>query len=209
MIVVLMRLRQCLVWPNGIELKRKDENGIEYTVTRLNVFESVKVDKAQELASEIIEEGEAVLGFSMFKDPVVELARRFGSRTLAYTGSTPDYLKQEAQLDFDPKTAPVNPKYDALFGTYKAMGVGLNLNRATHEILLDRAWNPAGEEQAEGRVDRIGTTKDTYIHRIMVEGTIDTWMQNLIDLKSDLISGFADKAELFQEMRRALNEGEL
>jgi SNF2 family DNA or RNA helicase len=209
MIVVLMRLRQCLVWPAGIELKHKDEDGNEKIVARLNVYESVKLDKAQELISEITEEGESVLGFSMFKEPLYELERRLGKRALAYTGDTVDHLKNQAQLDFDPKTAPVNPKWDALLGTYGAMGVGLNLNRATHEVMLDRYWNPGGEDQAEGRIDRIGTTKDTYIHRIMVEGTIDTWMNNLINQKKDLIEGFSTQADLFQEVYRALREGEI
>src|SRR6266498_1442864 len=209
MIVVLMRLRQVLVWPAGIELKRKDEYGNEYHVARLNVHESVKVDKAEELLREIQEEGEASLAFSMFNDPLYELQRRLGSRSLAYTGNTPSYLKNDAQLDFDPKTAPKNPKWDILLGNYKAMGTGLNLNRATHEIMLDRPWNPAGEEQAEGRVDRIGTKQDTYIHRIMVEGTIDTWMKQLIEQKQEIISGFAEKADLYQEVLRALREGEI
>lgn len=209
MIVVLMRLRQVLTWPAGIELKRKDENGIEYVVSRLNVYESVKLDKAQELATEIIEEGESVLGFSMFVEPLHEMEYRLGPRTLAYTGRTAQHLLDQAQLDFDPKTAPVNPKWDSLWGTYQKMGTGLNLNRATHEIFIDRFWNPGGEEQAEGRIDRIGTTRDTYIHRIMVEDTIDTWMENLIQIKSDLISGFAKQADLYQEMYRALREGDI
>jgi SNF2 family DNA or RNA helicase len=208
-IVVLNRLRQVMAWPAGIVLKRKDDNGIEYDYARLNVYESVKVDKAEELIKEITEEGEASLAFSMFKDPLYELEKRLGKRALAYTGDTPTYLKNEAQLDFDPKTAPLNPKWDTLLGTYKAMGVGLNLNRATHEILLDRAWNPAGEEQAEGRIDRLGTTRDTYIHRIIVENTIDSWMKSLIETKADIIKGFADKAALYDEMYRALKEGEI
>lgn len=210
MIVVLMRLRQCLTWPAGIVLKRKDpETEIEYVVGRLEVYQSAKLDKAYELISEINDEEESTLAFSMFKDPMYELQSRLGRRSLAYTGDTDDYTKNQAQLDFDPKTAPPNPKWDNLLGTYGAMGTGLNLNRATHAVLLDNAWNPGTEEQAEGRIDRLGTTKDTYIHRIVVEGTIDTWMSTLVKEKKNIIDNFEDQADLYQEVYRALKAGEI
>lgn len=209
-IVVLMRLRQVLTWPAGIVLKRTDpETEIEYEVARLNVRESCKLDKAEELIKDINEEEEATLTFSMFKDPLHELERRFGPRTISYTGDTSSYMKNQMQLDFDPKTAPREPRWDNLLGTYQAMGTGLNLNRATHAVMLDRHWNPGGEDQAEGRIDRLGTTKDTYIHRIMVEGTVDTWMKSLIDEKAQLIGGFSSQADMFNEVYRALRSGEL
>jgi SNF2 family DNA or RNA helicase len=214
MIVVLMRLRQVLTWPAGIELviKERDEaTGEEIEIERinLNVYESVKIDKAIEIIKEVNEEGDAALGFSQFKDPIYEMGRRLGKRTALYTGRISDYEKRRMQLDFDPKTAPPNPQWDNLLGTYKAMGTGLNLNRATHAVMLDREWNPGKEDQAEGRIDRLGTTKDTYIHRIMVEGTIDTWMKKLIDQKAELIGGFSTQADLFNEVYRALREGEI
>lgn len=209
MITVLMRLRQCLVWPAGIVLKSKDKDGMEIIHARLNVHESVKLDKAQELISEITEEGEAVLGFSMFKDPLYELENRLGHRATSYTGDTNDWRKNQIQLEFDPKTTTRNRRWDVVLGTYGAMGQGLNMNVATHEVMLDRYWNPGGEDQAEGRIDRIGTTRDTYIHRIMVEGTVDSWMKSLIDEKANLIGGFSSQADLYQEVYRALRDGEI
>lgn len=209
MIVVLMRLRQVLAWPAGIVLKSKDEFGEEIIHGRLEVHESVKLDKAEELIKDITEEGDRVLGFSMFKDPVFELEHRIGSRACSYTGDTSSYRKNLIQLDFDPKTAPRNPKWDVLLGTYKAMGEGLNLNSATHEILIDLPWNPGTVDQATGRIDRIGTTKDTYVHKIKVEGTVDTWMERIIDEKYDMINNFSSQADLAQEVYRALREGEM
>lgn len=211
MIVVLMRLRQVLAWPAAIVLKTKDEDGVETVQAKLDVHESVKLDKAQEIISEVTEEGDAVLGFSMFVDPLYELEKRLSvkHRVGTYTGDTSDYMKNKYQLDFDPKTAGDKPRWDVLLGTYGAMGTGLNLNRATHAVMIDRFWNPGGEDQAEGRIDRIGTTKDTYIHRIMVESTVDTWMASIIDEKASLIGGFSSQADLMQEVYRAIREGDM
>lgn len=210
MIVVLMRLRQVLSWPAAIELKTKDDDGFERVVAKLDVHESVKLDKAQEIISEVTEEGDAILGFSMFKEPLSELRNRLDTTSTGlYTGDTGDYLKNQYQLDFDPKTASEKPRWDVLLGTYGAMGTGLNLNRATHLVKIDRFWNPGGEDQAEGRIDRIGTTKDTYVHNIMVEGTVDTWMKSIIDEKAGLIGGFSSQADLMQEVYRAIREGDM
>ena len=51
-------------------------------------------------------------------------------------------------------------------------------------IMHERQWNPAGEEQAEGRFSRIGSTKNSILIKYMIaKGTIDEWITNLIDEK--------------------------
>lgn len=211
-IEVLLRLRQVLVWPAAIKLKYKNEAGLEVVHAQLNVEESIKIDKAEELLTEIYEEGDRSLLFSMFKPGLGVLQERLtekGIRVAIYDGDTPKYLKNEIENDFDPKTAPAKPKWDILLGNYKSMGEGLNLNSATQMVLLDRHWNPAGEDQAAGRIDRIGTIKDTTIHRIAIEGTIDTWMASLIAEKASIVGGFESQAKQWRDAYDALLKGEM
>lgn len=213
-LTVLLRLRQVLTWPAGIELKKDvvDEAGnflYKETVARLEVHESAKLDKAEELMREIIEEGERVVLFSQFKAPLEVLQARLGSRVAIYNGDTSTYRKQRIQLDFDPKTCGSSPEFDAVLCNYKAAGEGLNFNAASQMIILDEEWNPGRQSQAYGRIDRLGQTRETTIHTIRVEHSVDTWMAGLLEEKSDLVSGFENTANMYRKMFDDLRKGEL
>lgn len=209
-ITVLLRLRQVITWPAGIILKhRNPETDIEEIIAKLEVYESAKIDKAVELIREINEEGDRVVLFSQFTEPLMELQRRLGDKTAVYKGGMTDWMKNQIQLDFDPKTAPDKPRWDNVMVNYKAGGEGLNLNAASHLIILDREWNPGREDQAEGRVDRIGTTKAAQIHRIHVEGSVDMWMNDLIEQKKDMVGGFETTAALFRDAYEAIRKGKM
>jgi E3 ubiquitin-protein ligase SHPRH len=50
---------------------------------------------------------------------------------------------------------------------------GLNLTEAQHVILLEPVLDPGAEAQAMKRVDRIGQTKPTCVHRFLLSGTVE------------------------------------
>jgi len=53
-----------------------------------------------------------------------------------------------------------------------------------YAIMHERQWNPANEEQCEGRFSRIGSTKSSILIKYMIAvSTIDEWLTNLIDEK--------------------------
>lgn len=65
-----------------------------------------------------------------------------------------------------------------------AAGEGLNLQTCSDCVLHERQWNPANEEQAEGRFIRIGQTatsvNGTYV---TAEGTIDDLFDGIVEAK--------------------------
>lgn len=61
----------------------------------------------------------------------------------------------------------------------KCGGVGLNLTCANRVILVDPWWNTPMENQAFGRVYRIGQKKKTYLQSILVKNTIDRRMHDI------------------------------
>ncbi|KAK8091207.1 hypothetical protein PG994_000712 [Apiospora phragmitis] len=60
----------------------------------------------------------------------------------------------------------------------KCGGAGLNLTCANRVILIDPWWNESIEQQAFGRVYRIGQEKETYLQRILVRNSIDERLHN-------------------------------
>jgi SNF2 family DNA or RNA helicase len=208
-LTVFMRLRQVLVWPAAIELRVPNSEGLDEFVARLEVYRSVKIDRAEALIRELIEEGDRVVLFSQFKSGLAELKLRLGSRAVVYDGSTSEAARNQIQLDFDVKTVPENPRWDVVLANYKSGGTGLNFNAANQAVLLDSAWNPGSEDQAEGRLDRIGQTKQTFTHYIRVESSVDTWMAQLLEEKRNIIAGFEDESDVYQKAYDALMRGEI
>lgn len=242
----LMRRRQAITWPQGIKIweQVKDEFTGMWRKTGKVLYEapateSIKMDKAMEIATEIInEEEDRLVIFSQFKEALKEFDRRFkrlGISVVRYDGDTSDYTANQAQLDFDGKTAANHPKHTScredcvnwlkdkpitlqtckgyqwqvILCHYKKGGVGLNLNAARQMIILDREWNPGKEDQAFGRIDRMDNKQDSIVHTIHVEGTIDAFMDSLIDEKSKIIDGFDTEQNIQEQMIAALRNGEL
>jgi SNF2 family DNA or RNA helicase len=59
--------------------------------------------------------------------------------------------------------------------------VGLNLTAASHIILLEPCMNPALEEQAFGRVYRLGQTRATQVKRLVAANTIEQRMRAVVE----------------------------
>lgn len=206
-IVVQMRLRQMLAWPGAIELKEKDEDGVQHVIATLDVQESVKLDRAESLIKELVEEGERVVLFSQFTAPLEILHERLGSRSVIYNGATSHQLRDSIQLDFDAATVSKEPKWDVVLANYTAAGEGINFTAASQMVILDEKWNPATMSQAYGRIDRMGQTRDTTIHTFRVEPSIDTWMAALIAEKGEMIEGFELSADTVRDMYQAMRDG--
>lgn len=64
-----------------------------------------------------------------------------------------------------------------------AAGEGLNLQTGDYGILHERQWNPANEEQFEGRLRRIGQLKRIKFDYIHAQGSIDEHFHRLVEKK--------------------------
>ena len=81
-----------------------------------------------------------------------------------------------------------DPYVSCLFLPLKSGANGLNLIEATHVLLIDPIISKSVEAQAVGRVHRIGQTKETFIHRFIVEDTIEERIDTLQKKKNGLKS---------------------
>lgn len=80
-----------------------------------------------------------------------------------------------------------------------AAGEGMNLQTCSDCIIHERQWNPANEEQVEGRFVRIGSTANkvvaTYVHAM---NSIDTKFDNLVENKRINFHNTMNKGERLQ-----------
>ncbi|KAJ8908948.1 hypothetical protein NDN08_005648 [Rhodosorus marinus] len=82
---------------------------------------------------------------------------------------------------------------NVLLVSTKAGGVGLNLTMANHVIILDPWWNPAVEEQAIGRVHRIGQDKKVYVKRYIVKDSVEERLLDVQRMKQELVDGVVEQ----------------
>ena len=67
----------------------------------------------------------------------------------------------------------LGPRPVALLMTFNSGAAGLNITVARHVFLLEPLLDPSVEAQAVGRVDRLGQTGQTYIHRLVIQDSVE------------------------------------
>ncbi len=73
-----------------------------------------------------------------------------------------------------------------------AAGEGLNLQFCSDAVLLERQWNPANEEQVEGRFHRFGQLNPVSITYMLASGTIDEYFTELVEIKRSIVAATLD-----------------
>jgi superfamily II DNA or RNA helicase len=153
---------------------------------------SEKLDLLDELVSTAVAEGGSVLVFTQY----VAMARLLESH-LAKAGTAHQLLhggttvrEREAMVArFQAGDVPV------FLLSLKAGGTGLNLTRADHVVHVDRWWNPAVEEQATDRAYRIGQTRPVQVHRMIMRGTVEERVAELLTRKRALADAVLGSGE--------------
>jgi len=161
-----------------------DHPALVTTRTRPLYGRSEKFDWIVDKVCEIMARNEQVVIFSHFLDMLNLLELAVKEKGLSYMridGSTGN--RQQLIDAFNQGRAKI-----ALL-SIMAAGYGINLTAANHVIHADRWWNPAVEDQATDRVHRIGQTRNVYVYYILVEGTLEERINDLLQSKR----GMADQ----------------
>nr|QJU69510.1 superfamily II DNA or RNA helicase [Nocardiopsis flavescens] len=174
---------------------------------------SGKLDRATEILTEVVENGERALVFTQYRATGALLSEHFSHQI---TGSPVPFL--HGGLNSEARHAMVTRFQEDQQGppllilSLRAAGFGLNLTRATHVVHYDRWWNPAVEDQASDRAHRIGQDRTVTVHTLLSERTLEEAIADLHRGKR-AIAGLAtgettditnDLARLSDEQLRAL-----
>jgi SNF2 family DNA or RNA helicase len=168
--------------------------------------ESSKVDDIRERLHKLTQDGRRALIFSQFTGDTFGIGRLAAAlrefQPLVYTGQmTP------AQRNSIVESFARGSQHKALLLSLRAGGQGLNLQAASCIFHLDRWWNPAVEEQAEGRSHRLGQTRPVTIYRYTCVNTIEERIEAKLRKKREIFQEFVDDARL--DIGSVLSEAEI
>ena len=190
LLAMVSRLRQATACPS--------------LLTTENIISS-KVERAVDLAEQIISSGEKVVIFSTFKETVKVLSEQLQHLGLVVdTGDNSDYEIEEAKQRFQ-----TDDSVKVFLGTWQKCGTGITLTAASYMIFIDHPWTAAQCEQAEDRIHRIGTGKSVFIYRLISRDTIDERVLELVNDKRALASYIIDDelpAEYVDSLRKYISE---
>ena len=164
-------------------------------------IKSAKLLRAKELVQEIINQGEKVIVYTTFKQPLYTLAEELKKyKPLVCTGDT----KEEEVWKRVDKFQTDNEHY-LMLATIQKMGTGITLTKASYVIFIDSAWTRADNEQAEDRIHRIGAKKPCFYYYLWTKDTYDENVRALVD-KKDALSTYINDDELTLDKMETLKK---
>lgn len=118
LLAMVARLRQATATPSSLTTKH---------------ISSAKLDRACELARELVESGHKVVIFSVFKNAIYELSQMlYDLNPSVNTGDIDDSIISKNIDDFQN-----NPNSKIFLATSQKCGTGITLNAASHMIFID------------------------------------------------------------------------
>ena len=142
--------------------------------------ESAKEKVLNNLIGKIIAAGEKCIVWTNFIENVEEFTRaysEYGAVKIHGGMKIADRNKSVEKFRMDDSKI--------LFATPASAKEGLTLTMANHVIFYDRGFSLDDYLQAQDRIHRISQTKTCYVHNIIMEGSIDEWIDVLLKAKQN------------------------
>jgi hypothetical protein len=88
---------------------------------------------------------------------------------------------------------------DIFIGTIGAAGVGITLTKASHVLFAELDWVPGNMSQAEDRCHRIGQENSVLIQHLVVDGSIDARMAQVLVDKQKVLDKALDNVKVLDQ----------
>jgi SWI/SNF-related matrix-associated actin-dependent regulator of chromatin subfamily A-like protein 1 len=196
--------------PGSTVDERRLRGRLLHAVTRARqALADAKVKATVDLVSGAVEQGEKVIVFSCFEEPVQGIVEAFRGSAVLLTGETPAEKRQALVDRFQQ-----DDRIRVFVANIIAGGIGTNLTAATQVVFNDLDWVPANHWQAEDRAYRIGQTRTVNVTYMVAADTIDDFVQMVLEKKARLVSAIVDgtaiaqdlSGDVLDELQRALRE---
>lgn len=140
--------------------------------------ESAKEILLDKLINRIVQNGEKVIVWSIFTGNIDYFCKKYKQlKSVKITGKMSVDERNHSVRAFKEDDALV------LFATPQSAKEGLTLTVANHAIFYDRGFNLDDYLQAQDRIHRISQKKDCNIYNLMVEDSVDIWIDLLLKAK--------------------------
>lgn len=164
--------------------------------------DSKKITQIINICNEAAENKQKVIIFSFFKEGVLyRLQNELNNQASSIISGAISPAQRQKTIDEFGK----DPNQTVLLSQIDAGGVGLNIQSANIVIICEPQWKPSTEQQAIGRVYRMGQLKKVIVYRLLTEESIDESMEQLLNQKSDVFNQYANDssiAEAFEDFER-------
>ena len=169
---------------------------------------SSKLERIAEVAEDLAEQGEKVVIFCSFKEPVYQLAKILEKYKPSVNTGDQDDSEVRRNMDL----FQTDPKELIFIGTHGKCGTGWTLNAASYLLCEDSPWTWSSLSQSADRIWRVTNTRPAIIKVFGCADTIDDRVWEIVEAKKDLADYVVDGKEnelsvsLQNEMRRILYE---
>lgn len=140
---------------------------------------SAKEASLTDLLSTIIDRGEKCIVWSNFIENIEVFAKKYAQYNPRKIHGSMDMADRNLSVSLFKK----DESCKVLFATPQAAKEGLTLTVANNVIFYDRGFNLDDYLQAQDRIHRISQKKQCNVYNLMVEGSIDEWIDRLLDAK--------------------------
>ncbi len=170
----------------ALDLRRRGKL-LAFLVEARQALASAKVSATLDFVRGAIDQGEKVIVFSCFDDPIQKLARELGAAAVVLTGKTPSGMRQELVDRFQQ-----DDEIRVFVANIIAGGTGVNLTAATQVVFNDLDWVPTNHWQAEDRAYRIGQTRTVNVTYFVARNTIDDFVEAVLETKAALVNAIVE-----------------
>jgi SWI/SNF-related matrix-associated actin-dependent regulator 1 of chromatin subfamily A len=162
---------------HGIE-KQKMNAEIKNNIHTLNrLVATSKVNSLKLIIEQLIEEGEKVVVFCSYKDPINQLEALFPRNSVKIDGSVASHKRQELINRFID-----DDDCNVFLGNMAAAGIGINLVNAKYVFMMNFPFTPDKITQAQKRLHRPGQKSTVHVGYTIAKGTID---EHILDIMSE------------------------
>lgn len=186
LLAMVARLRQATACPN---------------ILTTNNIPSAKIDRAVDLAKQLVDNGEKVVIYSTFKETLNVLYEKLSDLgVLLCTGDVKDSVIADNVELFQ-----TDPSYMVMLATWQKMGTGITLTASSYAIFIDCAWTSAQNLQAEDRIYRIGSKNPVFIYYLWTNDTVDLRVKEIVWSK-EAISNYVVDSTITEQSIEALRK---
>jgi SNF2 family DNA or RNA helicase len=169
---------------------------------RLRQYTSLlKVEPVIELVERLLDEGEKSVVVDMFKPPLLKIQQRLGEDiSVLHTGDQDVEERNKVKTDFQNP----NGRSKVFLASIATTKYGLTLTAASKMFMLALPFSVGEYDQVADRLHRIGQKDTVFIYPLIVKGSIDEHVFNIIEKKRVEITKVMDNEDYVSNVEESI-----